>query len=65
MLIAFTTPLYSAFVDESAMALDFLLDQLIGPSTSMNTYPDVDFPFVHLVLHLVLCPSINHILCSI
>ena len=37
------THLYFAYVDESAMELCFLLDQLIGPSASMNTYPDLDF----------------------
>ena len=42
-VVAFTTPLYYAYVDESAMALCFLFDQLIGPYASMNTYPDVEF----------------------
>ena len=42
----FTNPLYYAYVDESAMELCFLLDQLIGPYESMNTYPEVDFQYV-------------------
>ena len=42
-VVAFTTPLYSTFVDESAMALYFLLDYLIGPSTRLNTYSNVEF----------------------
>ena len=44
--VAFTTPLYSTSLDESVMALCFLLNQLIGPSTRMNTYPKVYFQFV-------------------
>ena len=39
----FTTPLYSASIDESYMALYFLLDQLIGYFARMNTYHEVDF----------------------
>ena len=45
-VVAFTTPLYAASVYESAMELYFLLDQLIGPYSRMNKYPDVDFQYV-------------------
>ena len=42
-VVAFTTPLYSASIDERAMALYFLLDQLISTFACMNTYPDLYF----------------------
>ena len=43
LVAAFATPLYSASVDESAMELFFLLDQLIGAYASMKKNPEVDF----------------------
>ena len=42
-VVAFTTPMYSAYVDESEIALCILIEQLIGPSASINIYLEFDF----------------------
>ena len=40
---AFTTPRYSAFAEDNAMAAYFLLDQKMGPPPNMKTYLEIDF----------------------
>ena len=53
--------MYSASVDESAMELCFLLDQMIGPYTSMNIYPRL---FVCAITYPITISKPNQIMIS-
>jgi hypothetical protein len=41
-MVVLTTPLYSASVEDKAIAGYFLLDQQIGPEPKLRVYLDVD-----------------------